>query len=186
VVWPRRPGYITGKEVTLRVSKRYAQQAPAREESSIHPHGKQLTASLKAFSTGPGGLPLPLVVIDTPDLSAATCIAWLAADRRAAYRTLSTQGQDIVFNDTLFKVDFTAVWGSGGQEVLIEVWAQARGHLTALLVATGRATLEEFKAFREMMNVSRSYTLTLSAEGSVRLDLLHLVKYQYRAHRLPH
>jgi len=144
----------------------------------------QLTVSLKAFSTGPGALPLPLVVIGTPDLPTALDIAWIAAQSRMGERTLSAQGQDIVFNDTLFKVDFTAVPDSEA-EVLVEVSAQERGHLTALVVATGRVTVEEFRAFREMMNLSRSYTLTLSAGGSVRLDLLHLVKYQYRAHRVP-
>lgn len=151
--------------------------------SSIRPGKQQLTVALKAFSTGPGGLPLPLVVIATPDLPTALDIAWMVAQSPTGDRTLSAQGQDIVFNDTLFSVGFTAAPDSR-EEVLVEVYAQERGHLTTLVAATGRVTLEEFRAFREMTNVSRSYTLTLSAEGSVRLDLLHLVKYQYRAHRL--
>ncbi|MEW6523813.1 MAG: hypothetical protein AB1445_09640 [Bacillota bacterium] len=124
-------------------------------------------------------MPLPLVVIESPDEPGALGLAAVASRWHTGSATFGDKGQGIYFGDSRFRVRFTIM--GKGSDALVEVWAQGPGHLTSLVAAAGRVTAGDFLAFREMTNLSRSYTLTLSAAGSVRLDLLHLVKYHYEA-----
>jgi hypothetical protein len=141
---------------------------------------RRLGASLKAFEP-PGSVALPLVVIECPDETTAQAVAAVAEQWHTGTETLHVAAPGVLFGDSVFRVSFCA---ADHGEVLLEVWGQVPEHLTCVVATSGRVPREELRTFEQLVVVNRSYTLTIAAAGQVRLDLLHLVKYEYDRRRL--
>lgn len=83
-------------------------------------------------------------------------------------------GPDIYVGDTNVKVRVRPSQG----RLLVQVYAYAEPkHLTCAFYAAGHVDIELYKAFRDLVELQRTYTLTVAAGDEILVKELDLLKY---------
>jgi hypothetical protein len=136
---------------------------------------------------GPPGDPLPSPVVA---LSYGT-----EQDARVALSLLLSlqngsrpfqMGPLVYLGDTNIKVRFLVRSGEGRRRLLCEVAAKAHPkHLTYAFYAAAQVDEETVKAFRQLVDMRHSYTLTVACAERVLTDAVDLVKYLVEEGKVP-
>ncbi len=138
---------------------------------------------LGLMDPGEGQVPFPIVAIDCATESMAKGLSLLMVRWQNGGDTLRTSAPGCYFGDGFFRVSMRPLPGS--KDRALNVGGQCPGHLTHVLLVNGQADAQEYELFSRLYSLTNSYTLTLSVNGTVRLDLLHLVKYIFDTKQQP-
>jgi len=121
--------------------------------------------------------PTPVIAIDYAGEEEAKIAARLLSTLQNGICPLKMgQANPVYMGDTNVKVSFL---GTGeGDAVLCAVFAKHDPrHLTYGFYAADKVTVEQVKAFRQLLELNRSYTFTVSCNGQVMTRELDVVKY---------
>lgn len=118
-------------------------------------------------------LPSPVVAVSFPDRRQAELAAKVLVSVQNGTRPFRS-GPPIYVGDTNIKVRIRPLRSL----LLAQVFAYAHPkHLTAAFYAAGRVEVDLYRAFRNLVDLQRSYTLTVAAGDEMLVKELNLVKY---------
>ena len=138
---------------------------------SGHSETRIIVGGLQAGPEDP--LPSPVVAVSYQSLEEAASAAKLLLSIQNGSRPFST-GPPVYLGDTRIKVGFQG----RRDRVLCVVEAKSDpGHLTYAFYASGLVSMEQFDAFRQLLDVSRNYVFTIARGEEVLTKELYLVKY---------
>lgn len=129
--------------------------------------------------------PVPVIAIDYATAEEAKQGAQLLRALQNGTCPLKVgEGRPVFMGDTNVKVSFTRMGST--DEVLCEVFAKSDPrHLTYGFYAADKTTVEMVKAFRQLLEIHRSYTFTVAHDGHVMTGELDVVKYAVEERGVP-
>jgi hypothetical protein len=130
-------------------------------------------------------VPAPVIAIDYVDEAQAKAAARLLVSLQNGTCPLQMgKARPVFMGDTNVKVSFLR--SPGSSDVLCEVMAKFEpSHYTCGFYAAQKVTLEQVRAFEQLVELRHSYLFTVSCNGHVMTDDLDVVKYLYTLKGVP-
>lgn len=127
------------------------------------------------FSSDP--TPTPVIAVNCADEGEAKSTAKLLVSLQNGICPLKMGADRPVFmGDTNIRVSFTG--GRADGQILCEVMSRSDPrHLTWGFYAADIVTLEQVKAFKQLVELNRSYTFTVTCNEAVLTNEIDVVKY---------
>jgi len=144
--------------------------------------GSQTRIIVGSLQAGPEDpLPSPVVAVSYESPQEAIAAAKLLFSIQSGSKPFAS-GPPIYMGDTRIRVRF--IGRPFGVLCTVEAKADPR-HLTWAFYAADIVSNEQFVAFRKLLDLTRSYVLTVAHGERVLTDDLYLVKYAIEERRVP-